>query len=96
MKPSPRLDFIIDPWETTRLIGSTCKPRKGLSGGVLIDQSNHQKFWKFYCLKDDDKQAMFMNTINKHVGMIKIILVFLSLVLFLGLLLTFTPLSKIL
>jgi len=39
---------------------------------------------------------MFMNTINKHVGMIKIILVFLSLVLFLGLLLTFTPLSKIL
>jgi flagellar basal body-associated protein FliL len=37
---------------------------------------------------------MFMNTNKKHVGMIKIVLVFLVLILFLGLLLVFTPLSK--
>jgi hypothetical protein len=44
----PKIRNHIDPWETTRLIGSTCNSRKGFSGGVLIDQSNHQKFWKFF------------------------------------------------
>ena len=56
MKPSPRLEFVIDPWETTRLIGSTYKSRKGLSGGVLIDQSNHQNFGNFLPPKGGNKE----------------------------------------